>query len=57
MLTTSGRVRSLAGDVLVLLVWGVAALAVTSVAARRAQKLEPSELQEPAPREAVAGVR
>jgi hypothetical protein len=41
---------------MVLLLWGVGALAVTALAARRAQKLEPSDLQEPAARETLAGV-
>jgi len=56
-LILGGEVGSLAGDVLVLLLWGVAALAVTALAARRAQKLEPSDLQEPAARETLVGVR
>ncbi len=56
-LILGGEVGSLAGDALVLLLWGLAALAVTAVAARRAQKLEPEDLQEPATRETLAGVQ
>jgi putative membrane protein len=55
-LTLGGEVGSLTGDVLVLLLWGLAALAVTAVAARRAQKVEPVQLQEEtARRESMAG--
>ena len=55
-LILGGEVGSLTGDVLVLLLWGLAALAVTAVAARRAQKVEPVQLQEEtAKRESMAG--
>ena len=55
-LILGGEVGSLTGDVLVLLLWGLAALAVTAVAARRAQKVEPVQLQEEtARRESMAG--
>lgn len=52
-LTLGGEVGSLPGDVLVLALWGALAFAITAIAARRAQKVDPGELR---PRARPAGV-
>ena len=44
-LTLGGQVGTVATDVLVLLVWGVLALGVTVLAARRDQKVTVAELR------------
>ena len=56
-LTLGGEVGSLAGDVILLLLWGLGALAVTSFAARRAQKLDPAQLRALSDAEVPAGTR
>jgi putative membrane protein len=43
-LTLGGQVGSPGADVAVLVVWGVAALLLTALAARRAQRLDPADL-------------
>ena len=43
-LTLGGQVGSLPADVTVLVMWGVAALLLTALAARRAQRLDVADL-------------
>ncbi len=56
-LTLGGQVGSLAGDIVLLVLWGLGALAVTTLAARRAQKLDPAELRALTGDEVPAGAR
>ena len=56
-LTLGGEVGSLAGDVVLLLLWGLGALAVTAFAARRAQKLDLTQVRALSDAEVPAGTR
>ena len=56
-LTLGGEVGSLVGDVVLLLLWGLGALAVTAFAARRAQKLDLTEVRALSDDAVVAGAR